>query len=187
MLTVNKLEKVMELEATLREQYQGQLDEKDAEIGQLSKEKTTLEARVEELQATIATQLETISELSGKASDTKAVEQRNRELHNRSENLKEEVATAKSRVKTLQKNLADERQELAALKKYDPERMKKNLDANKKKLAEKSKAADLLQKSVKQAKAENSRLEQKIKELEAKQSEEIENPSFEEKPEEAAA
>ena len=102
MLTVNKLEKVMELEATLREQYQGQLDEKDAEIGKLSEEKTALEARVEELQATIATQLETITELSGKASDTNAVEQRNRELLNRSENLKEEVATAKSRVKTLQ-------------------------------------------------------------------------------------
>ena len=172
MLTVNKLEKVMELEATLREQYQGQLDEKDAEIGKLSEEKTALEARVEELQATIATQLETITELSGKASDTKAVEQRNRELHNRSENLKEEVATAKSRVKTLQKELAVEREELAALKKYDPARMKKNLDANKKKLAEKTRAADLLQKSYKQAKSENARLEQKIKELEAQQSDE---------------
>ena len=124
MLTVNKLEKVMELEATLREQYQGQLDEKDAEIGKLTNEKTALETRVEELQATIATQLETITELSGKASDTKAVEQRNRELHNRSENLKEELATAKSRVKSLQKDLAAEREELSALKKYDPARMK---------------------------------------------------------------
>ena len=190
MLTVNKLEKVMELEATLREQYQGQLDEKDAEIGKLSEEKTALEARVEELQATIATQLETITELSGKASDTKAVEQRNRELHNRSENLKEEVATAKSRVKTLQKELAVEREELAALKKYDPARMKKNLDANKKKLAEKTRAADLLQKSYKQAKSENARLEQKIKELEAQQSEENagnDEPQAEDQQQESAA
>ena len=190
MLTVNKLEKVMELEATLREQYQGQLDEKDAEIGRLSEEKTALEARVEELQATIATQLETITELSGKASDTKAVEQRNRELHNRSENLKEEVATAKSRVKTLQKELAVEREELAALKKYDPARMKKNLDANKKKLAEKTRAADLLQKSYKQAKSENARLEQKIKELEAQQSEENagnDEPQAEDQQQESAA
>ena len=190
MLTVNKLEKVMELEATLREQYQGQLDEKDAEIGKLSEEKTALEARVEELQATIATQLETITELSGKASDTKAVEQRNRELHNRSENLKEEVATAKSRVKTLQKELAVDREELAALKKYDPARMKKNLDANKKKLAEKTRAADLLQKSYKQAKSENARLEQKIKELEAQQSEENagnDEPQAEDQQQESAA
>lgn len=187
MLTVNKLEKVMELEASLREQYQHQLDEKDAEIGRLTSTKSEHEAKIEELQATIATQLETITDLSGKASDTKAVEQRNRELHNRSENLKEELAAAKGRVKSLQKDLAAEREELAALKKYDPARMKKNLDANKKKLAEKSKAADLLQKSVKQAKAENSLLEQKIKELEAKQPEESANSSSEEKPEEAAA
>ena len=172
MLTVNKLEKVMELEATLREQYQGQLDEKDAEIDKLGQEKAALEAQVEELKATIATQLDTITDLSGKASDTKAVEQRNRELHNRAENLKEEVATAKSRVKSLQKDLAAEREELAALKKYDPARMKKNLDANKKKLAEKTRAADLLQKSYKEARAENARLEQRIKELEAQQAQE---------------
>ena len=191
MLTVNKLEKVMELEAQLREQYQGQLDEKDAEIGRLSQEKTALEAKVEELQGTIATQLETITELSGKASDTKAVEQRNRELHNRAENLKEEVAAAKSRVKTLQKDLAAEREELAVLKKYDPARMKKNLDANKKKLAEKTRAAELLQKSYKQAKAENARLEQKLKELEAQQSDQQEDsgesPSKDQQQEAAAA
>ena len=188
MLTVNKLEKVMELEATLREQYQGQLDEKDTEIGKLNDGKAELEARVEELQATIATQLETITELSGKASDTKAVEQRNRELHNRAENLKEELATVKSRVKSLQKDLTAEREELAALKKYDPARMKKNLDANKKKLAEKTRAADLLQKSYNQAKAENARLEQKIKELEAQQyTEDAGNEESQEQQQDAAA
>ena len=72
-------------------------------------------------------------------------------------------------MKSLQKDLAAEREELAALKKYDPARMKKNLDANKKKLAEKTRAADLLQKSYKEARAENARLEQRIKELEAQQ------------------
>jgi chromosome segregation ATPase len=187
MLTVNKLEKVMELEAQLREQYQDQLNEKDSAIAKLVEEKSALEKQVDELKGTIATQLETITDLSGKAGENQAVEQRNRELHNRSENLKEELSIAKSRVKTLQKELAAEREQHTALKKYDPERMKKNLDANKKKLAEKTKAADLLQKSLKQAKAENARLEQKFKELESQQSKEGEESSSEVQAEEAAA
>jgi len=169
MLTLNKLEKIMELEAKLRDEYKEQLEGKDKEISTLTNERDTLAARVDELQSTLATQLETISSLSGKASDTKAVENRNRELHNRAENMKEEVATVKARLKTLQKDLAAERTELAALKKFDPERMRKNLDANKRKLAEKTKAADLLQKSYNQSKAENARLEQRVKELEAAQ------------------
>jgi len=171
MLTLNKLEKLMEMEAKLRDEYQEQLEGKDKEIATLTGEKEALAARVEELQGTINTQLETISSLSGKASDTKAMENRNRELHNRSENMKEEVATVKARLKALQKDLAAERAELAALKKFDPDRMRKNLDANKRKLAEKTKAAELLQKSYNQSKAENARLEQRVKELEAQQAE----------------
>ena len=128
MLTLNKLEKLMEMEAKLRDEYQEQLEGKDQEIAKLTGEKEALAARVEELQGTINTQLETISSLSGKASDTKAMENRNRELHNRSENMKEEVATVKARLKALQKDLAAERAELAALKKFDPDRMRKNLD-----------------------------------------------------------
>ena len=143
---------------------------KDKEIAKLTGEKEALAARVEELQGTINTQLETISSLSGKASDTKAMENRNRELHNRSENMKEEVATVKARLKALQKDLAAERTELAALKKFDPDRMRKNLDANKRKLAEKTKAAEALQKSYNQSKAENARLEQRVK-VEAQQAE----------------
>ena len=53
----------------------------------------------------------------------------------------------------------------------DPDRMRKNLDANKRKLAEKTKAAEALQKSYNQSKAENARLEQRVKELEAQQAE----------------
>jgi chromosome segregation ATPase len=119
-----------------------------------------------ELENTIATQLATITDLSKKSGNNQALEQRNRELHNRSENMKEEVATVKSRIKTLQKDLAEERAELAELKKYDPQRLRKNLDASKKKLAEKTTAADKLQKLLNQARTENTQLEQKIKELE---------------------
>ena len=59
--------------------------------------------------------------------------------------MKEEVAVAKSRLKALQKDLAAERAELAELKKYDPQRLRKNLDASKKKLAEKTTAADIIE------------------------------------------
>ena len=166
-LTLNNLEKLMEMETKLRGEYQPKLDEKDAAISKLADNKTALETLISELEKTIATQLTTITELSGKSKDAQALEQRNRELHNRSENMKEEIAAAKGRVKALQKDLAAERAELAELKKYDPQRLRKNLDATKKKLAEKTAAADKLQKSVTQARADNTELEQKVKDLEA--------------------
>ena len=161
MLTANKLEKIMELEDNLKGQYQEKLDAKAAEIAELIREK-------DELQATIATQLETITDLSGKAGANQKVEQRNRELHNRCENLQEEIAAQKVRLKAQQKDLAAEREEVKELKKFDPAKMKKNLDANKKKLAEKTSANDLLQKNLNKTKAEKAELEQKVKELEAK-------------------
>ena len=167
-LSLNKLEKIIELETQLRGEYQQQLDDKDAIIAQLQNGKAGAEAKITELEKTISTQLATIKDMSGKSNDTQALEQRNRELHNRSENMKEEVSVAKSRLKALQKDLSAERAELAELKKYDPQRLRKNLDANKKKLADKTTAADKLQKSLSQAKAENAELELKVKELEAK-------------------
>ena len=124
MLTASKLERIIELEESLREQYQAQLDAKTAEI-EASKKK------LEEQQATIATQLATITELSAKASVNQKLEQQNRELHNRCENMKEEVAAAKQRVKALQNDLAAEREQVKALKQFDPVKMKKNLDDNK--------------------------------------------------------
>ena len=121
-----------------------------------------------ELQATIATQLQTITDLSAKASVNQKLEQQNRELHNRSENMKEEVAAMKQRVKALQNDLAKEREQVNELKKYDPMKMKKNLDDNKKRLAEKTSAAEVLQKSLGKTKAENAELLKKVAELEAR-------------------
>jgi len=187
-LTLNKLEKLIEVENKLRGEYQQQLDAKDATIAQLNSEKATLESKLSELENTIATQLATITDLSGKSGNNQALEQRNRELHNRSENMKEEVATVKSRIKTLQKDLAAERTELAELKKYDPQRLRKNLDASKKKLAEKTSAADKLQKLLNQARTENTQLEQKVKELEAQlEALKPEDSAQEESAEQAAA
>ena len=166
-LTLNKLEKLIEMETQIRAEYQPQLEEKEAAISQLTSDKTALEGKVAELEKVIATQLATITELSSKSKDTQSLEQRNRELHNRSENMREEVASVKSRIKALQKDLVSERAELAELKKYDPPRLRKNLDASKKKLADKTKAADKLQKSLNQVRSENTELEQKVKDLEA--------------------
>ena len=187
-LTLNKLEKLIEVENKLRGEYQQQLDAKDATIAQLNSDKATLESKLSELENTIATQLATITDLSGKSGNNQALEQRNRELHNRSENMKEEVATVKSRIKALQKDLAAERTELAELKKYDPQRLRKNLDASKKKLAEKTTAADKLQKLLNQARTENTELEQKVKELEAQlEALKPEDSAQEESAEQAAA
>ena len=186
-LSLNKLEKIIELEATLREEYQQKLDEKDASIAALTQDKATLEKKVGELEQTVATQLKTITEVSAKSQDKQALEQRNRELHNRSDNMKEEVAVAKSRLKALQKDLSAERAELTELKKYDPQRLRKNLDASKKKLAEKTTAADKLQKSLTQARSENSQLELKIKELESQlEQSQVEQPDSVEEGQEAA-
>ncbi len=161
MLSVNKLEKVIELEEQLRTQYESQLDEKKAEIESLAN-------RQSELEATVARQLETITELSAKASPNQRTEQLNRELTNRVEKMQEELADLKKRAKTLQKELAEERAENKVLKQYDPARMKKNLYATKKKLAEKTRGNELLQKAANKTRGENVELQRKVDELEAR-------------------
>ena len=161
MLTAKNLERMIALEDKLRTEYQAQLDAKSAEIESGIKAK-------EEQQAVIAKQLEQIKTLSVEATTNKRIEQLNRELNHRCENLQEEIATQKKRLKGLQKDLAEERAELKTLKQFDPVKMKKNLDTNKKKLAEKTAATDLLQKSLNKARGEKAELERKVKELEAR-------------------
>jgi chromosome segregation ATPase len=165
MLTANKLEKIMELEENLRGEYQEKLDKKDAEIERIRQEMNELR---DSLQGTIDTQLETIADISKKAGSTQKLEQQNRELFNRSENMKEEVAAQKKRLKALQSDLAREREELRSLRQFDPAKMKKNLDASKKKLADKTSANETLQKSMKKLKGENAELQRRVKELESK-------------------
>jgi chromosome segregation ATPase len=180
MLTVNKLEKIIELEDKLRAEYQEKLDTANAEAERYKKE---LAEQREQLQATIDQQLESIQDLSGKATAGQQLEQRNRELTNRSENLQDEVTTLKQRVKALQKDLAKEREQVKVLTQFDPARMKKNLDANKKKLAEKTRANELLKNSLKEAKNEKIEQQIKLKELEEQLAELKAEPA----PEEEAA
>ena len=165
MVTADQLEKIIELEDNLRKEYQKKLDAKSAELERCEQQMAEQKA---ELQATIDKQLQTISDLATKAAPNQKAEQQNRELSNRAEKLQEELSTLKKRVKALQRDLAAEREELKGLKQFDPIKMKKNLDANKKKLAEKTKATELLQKSLNKSRGENAELERKVKELEAK-------------------
>ena len=119
-------------------------------------------------------------------SRNKEIEQLNRELHQRCENLQEEIATQKKRLKSLQKNLAEERAEIKTLKQFDPAKMKKNLDANKKKLAQKTTVTNLLQKSLNKSKTENAELQRKVEALEARLAQ-LEDTEEAEKAEEAAS
>ena len=49
-LTLNKLEKLLEMETQIRAEYKPQLEEKDASIAQLSAEKATLETKIAEME-----------------------------------------------------------------------------------------------------------------------------------------
>jgi len=187
MLTLNKLEKVIELEEKLKAEYQGQLDARAAEIEALKKRETELQAAIDARQATIDKQLETITDLSSKASVNQRAEQLTRELSNRSDKLQDEVSQLKKRVRTLQKELAEAKDELKELKQFDPPRMKKNLDASKKKLAEKTRANEVLQQSLGKTKSENAELQRRVKELEARVAELEPEPEPEAREEEAAA
>jgi len=163
MLTVNKLEKIIELEDNLRNEWQEKLDAATAEAERYKQE---LAEQRENMQATIDQQVATIKELSAKSSNNDQMEQRNRELGNRSEKLQEEVSSLKQRVKALQKDLASEREQVKSLTQFDPARMKKNLDTSKKKLAEKTKANEQLQKSLNDAKKERVEQQRKLQSVE---------------------
>ena len=168
MLAVKSLERLIEIEADLKAQYETKLTAKSDEITKLSNAQTELDATVARQKAKIAEQLQKITELSALSSEKTRTEQLNRELNNQAKNLQEEVAMQKKRIKSLQKDLAVERDELKGLKQFDVNKMKKNLDAGKKKLAEKTAANELLQKSYNKYKKDNEELKQQVKDLEAK-------------------
>lgn len=168
MLTANKLEMIIEVENKLKARHQEQLDALAAEIAGHVADKNAFLQKDEEQKAVIATQLEQIKTLTSEATANKHTEQLKRELGNRSEKLQDEVTELKKYVKGLQKDLGKARDELKTLKQFDPAKMKKNLDANKKKRAESQAANNLLKKSLNTARAEKAEAERKVKELEAK-------------------
>lgn len=114
MLSTRNLEKLIELEASLRAEYQLQLDAKSAEIDAGIKKQ-------EEQQTVIAKQLEQITSLSTEATANKRVEQQIRELESRSANLHEEVVTQKNRLKSENVELKRKVKELEAVGNPDEE------------------------------------------------------------------
>lgn len=168
MLAAKNLERLIEMEEDLKSKYEADLNDKSNQITKANEENQTLRTMVEQLEAKVAAQLQQILSQSSTSTDTKRLEQLNRELEARSVKLQEEMTAQKKRLKGLQRDLAAERTELKELKQYDAPKMKANLAANKKKLAEKTTANELLQKNNSKLMGENSVLKAKNEELEAK-------------------
>ncbi len=160
MSAVKNLEALIKIESDLKSKYDSKLNAQLATIEEGVKKQ-------EELQQRIDKQHEKISELVTATSDTKRIEQLNRELNNRADKLQEEIDSQKKRIKAMRKELTEERTEVKKLKQFDADKLKKNLVANKKKLAEKSTAADLLQKSLNKTRTENTEYQREIEELKA--------------------
>lgn len=160
MSAVKNLEALIKIESDLKSKYETKLNTQLATIEEGVKKQ-------EELQQRIDKQHEKISELATATSDSKRIEQVNRELNNRADKLQEEIDSQKKRIKAMRKELTEERAEVKKLKQFDADKLKKNLVANKKKLAEKSTAADLLQKSLNKTRTENAEYQREIEELKA--------------------
>ena len=94
-LSLNKLEKLIELETQLRGDYQRQLDDKDATIAKLKKEQAALEAKMAELEKTISTQLATIKDMSGNLTTCKHWSSVTGS-YNRSENMRKRSRSPKA-------------------------------------------------------------------------------------------
>jgi len=91
MLAAKNLERLIEIEADLKQQYEGQLSAKDAEIAKGQKEIEELKAAIEKQKSTLKIQAEQITELKSPQSDTKRIEQLNRELNSRVNKLQDEL------------------------------------------------------------------------------------------------
>ena len=168
MLAVKNLERLIEIEADPKAQYEVKLNNKSSEIAKAAEQQDALKAKLAKQKETLASQQKQISQLLSAADESSRIEQLNRELESRNTKLQDEVSQQKKRIKSLQKDLAVEREELKSLKQLDAQKLKQNLDANKKKLAEKTSANELLQKNYNNFKKENDALTKKVAELEEK-------------------
>ena len=158
MSAVEKLEALINIKEELKAQYEGKLEAIEAKFAEQ-------EAKNKSLQSTIDQQLEKITGLSSAASASKSLEQTNRELSNRAEKFQGELNNQKAKAKVAQKELTEAKAEVKQLKQLDAEKLKKNLVATKKKLAEKTTANDLLNKSLNKTKSENVELQSTVDEL----------------------
>lgn len=159
MSAAENLEAFIKMENELRAEYEVKLN---AQV-----EKTEqAEIRQAELQVTINEQASELASLANAANDIKRLIQEGRESNNRVSKAQAEVESQKTKAKLLRKEFAETKSELKALKQLDPEKLKKNIKAAKKKIEEERKSNDLLEKAIKQFKESNSELKKKNQELE---------------------
>jgi hypothetical protein len=156
----DQLEALIKLENDLKAQYQKKITAEQYK----NEEHQKTQAK---LQATIGKQATEINALKAGGTDLKRLEQENRELTNRAENIKNEFDAQRSKSKTALKEVSSLKAEVKDLKQLDAKKLKKNLVETKKKLEEQRKANELLSKSNKKLKQESFEQESKITELEA--------------------
>jgi len=158
--SAEQLEALINLESNLKAQYEKKI------TAERYKTEEQLEAKAK-LQATIAQQAAEINQLKSGGTDIKRLEQENRELTNRSENIKNEFDALRAKNKAAQKELGNLKSEVKDLKQLDAKKLKKNLVETKKKLEEQRKANELLSKSNKEYKQESYEHQNTIAKLEA--------------------
>ena len=108
MASAEQLEALIKLEGDLKSQYEKKLTTERYKTEEQINAKT-------KLQATIAQQVAEINELKNGGTDIKRLEQENRELNNRSENIKKEFDTMRAK-QAAQKELATLKLEIKQLK-----------------------------------------------------------------------
>jgi hypothetical protein len=156
----DQLEALINLENNLKAQYEKKLTAERYK----NEEHTETQAK---LQATIAKQATEITTLKAGGTALKRMEQENRELTSRAENIKNEFDAQRTKTKVAQKELIALKTEVKDLKQLDAKKLKKNLVESKKKLEEQRKANELLTKSNKKYKQENFDHQNTIEKLEA--------------------
>lgn len=160
MTAAENLEAFMKMESELRAEYEVKLSAQ-TEVTSEAKKKQ------EELQAVIDVQAAELASLANATNDIKRLTQESREAGNRVTKAQAETDTQKSRTKLVRKELMEVKSELKVLKALDPEKLKKNIKAGKKRIEEEKTSNGLLEKSIKQFKETNYELKKKNEELEA--------------------
>ncbi len=165
MASAEQLEALINLEANLKSQYESKL------TAEQYKNEAHLETQTK-LQAKIVEQAGEITQLKSGGGDLKRLEQENREISNRAENIKNEFEAQRNKTKIANKELIALKSEIKELKQLDAKKLKKNLVETKKKLEEQRTANGLLSTSNKKHKQESfenqntiEKLEQELEEL----------------------
>ncbi len=173
MSAVTNLEALINLENTLKSEYEEKLKAGTDKVSQYAKTQVALQSTIEKQEAQIAELMSAPKETA----EAKRLKQEHRELSNRAGNLQKEIETQRAKNKAVRKELIEAKTILKDLSQLDAKKLKKNLVSTKTKLAEERKANKLLTKKMFDTKKENDELlhsnEILKKELESLKEEEL--------------